>query len=105
MADHGVIVLFAVVGGSGFQLVTGDGTVVYESRDWHLFRRHLHSVPHDDDVLAPAVRVFVGAPPSEVASLRPLDGPDRPLPRRTRSSSHSIARTSGIARVTSRCSR
>jgi len=72
MDDDGVLMLFAVVGGSGFQLLTGNGTVVYESRDWQLFRRHLYSVPHDDDVLAPAVQVFVGAPPSDVASLRLL---------------------------------
>ena len=105
MAHDGVLVLFAVMGGSGFQLVTGRGTVVYASRDWHLFRRHLDGVPHDDDVLAPAVKVLVGAPPSHLASLPPLGRPHRLLPRRRRSSSQGSARSPGIAGVPSRCSR
>lgn len=102
--DDCELMLFAVVGGPGFQLVTGGGTVVYESGDWHLFRRHLYGTPHDDDALAPAVRVLVGAPPSDVAVLRRPGRSDRALPRRTRSSSHSGARVPTIPRVP-RCGR
>jgi hypothetical protein len=99
------LVLFAVVGGSGFQLVTGRGVVVYQSRDWRLFRRHLCSVPHDDDVLAPAVRVFVGAPTSDMASLGLPGRSERALARRTRANGHRSAHAPGITRVPSRCSR
>jgi hypothetical protein len=91
MVDDGTLVLFAVMAGSSFQLVTGRGTVVYQSLDWWLFSRHLRGVPHDDDLLAPRVKVFVGAPPADPGALQILDGAERafatrppPVRRRTR---------------------
>lgn len=83
MAYDGTLILFAVMAGSTFQLVTGRGTVVYQSLDWWLFSRHLRGVPHDDELLGPRVKVFVGAPPVDVGLVPLLDGVDGELASRT----------------------